>query len=223
VLVWSDSTARRVAEDFERPERFAFIDSARSAGRTGSGLATSHGIVRGHGGAIRVHSEPGRGSRFDPLLRQVNARVTRPSLEGAPAPPTGTETVLVADDEDDLRRAVCAMLERLGYAVVEASGGREGPERFRRNPRQFDLVLIDLLMPDLGGAEVFRAVRALRPEMRVLLFTGFAEEADIGRLLESGAAGVLFKPAQVSELALKVRQVLDAPAPPPGRTEPGRP
>jgi two-component system, cell cycle sensor histidine kinase and response regulator CckA len=189
-----------------------FTTKARGKG-TGLGLATSHGIVRGHGGAIRVHSEVGRGSRFDLLLRQVNAPVTRPSLEGAPAPPTGTETILVVDDEHDLRRAVGAMLGRLGYVVVEAVGGREGIERFRQQPGRFDLVLLDLLMPDVAGVDVFRAIRALRPEARVLLFTGFAQDADIGLLLEAGAAGVLYKPAPVGELAATVRRVLDAPAP----------
>ena len=199
------------------PRMFEPFFTTKERGKgTGLGLATAYGIVRGHGGMIGVRSEVGRGSHFDIYLPQSRVAVASQVQAPGGALPGGSETVLLVDDEEELRHTVSRSLVRLGYSVILAANGREAVEKFAQHADEIHLVLLDLLMPEMSGVEAFHAIRALRPAARVLVFTGFASGDEIQQLIASGAEGVLPKPFEIAELASKLRQVLDRAAEPAG-------
>jgi PAS domain S-box-containing protein len=178
----------------------------------GLGLAAVQGIVRGHKGAVKVYTEPGRGTTFKVLLPCAEGAVEAAAGadEGAAEGWRGEGIVLVADDEETVRVIAARMLEALGFAVVLAVDGQDAVEKFRADPSAFRLVLLDLTMPRLGGEEAFRALRQLRPDVRVLLMSGYTEQEVTTRFAGKGLAGFLQKPFQLAGLLAKVRQALAA-------------
>ncbi len=116
--------------------------------------------------------------------------------------------ILVVDDEPTARKTAVLMLERLGYRAVAVADGAEAVERFEREPEGFDLVLLDMVMPRMGGRACFERLRAIRPRVRALLSSGYETEAEIQATLAAGAAGFLPKPYQLVELNEAVRRAL---------------
>ncbi len=178
---------------------------------TGLGLAISHGIVSQHHGAMTVRSQPGKGTTFTVYLPVTN---DLPSGETAPAPLRlsggGDEGVLVVEDEPHLRALVVRVLRDLGYAVVEAGSGPEAlaiPAAVRAS---VSLLLSDVQMPGMDGVSLARALREERPELAVLLMSGYAADHGAMREIASGAFPFLAKPFTPTGLANKVREVLDA-------------
>jgi PAS domain S-box-containing protein len=176
---------------------------------TGLGLAVVHGIVRNHGGAITVRSEAGKGTTFNVFIPAVeyNVKVTR---EAMPAPPTGTERILLVDDEPSLVEMGTAILERLGYAATSVTDSRHCLEIFRSNPGGFDLIITDYTMPNLNGMDLVQEVRRIRPDMRVILCTGFSEKVTKGTAATLNVE-LIMKPFTIVEFAELIRKVLDAP------------
>ena len=181
----------------------------------GGAWPSEAGSSRSHKGAIRIESVPGRGTTFR-VLFPAAAGTVRP--DGHPHPATaaraGTGTVLVADDEDTVRSLTAHMLEIAGYRILSASNGQEAVEVFAAHRDEIALTLLDIAMPVLGGEEVFRELRRLRPDARILLMSGFdAEEAASDLVRESGASFIQ-KPFTMGELVEAVQVALD---PPPGK------
>ncbi|HOI74179.1 MAG TPA: PAS domain S-box protein [Syntrophales bacterium] len=176
---------------------------------TGLGLASAYGILKGHGGIITVSSEPGRGTTFEVYLPATGEAVLREE----PAPSgieRGRGVILVVDDEPMVREVTREMLTGLGYQVLTAESGPEALEVFGSRGSEIDVVILDMIMPGMGGGEVNDALQAMRPGVRVLLSSGYSLEGQASEILEKGVQGFLQKPFRLDELSRKIREVIEA-------------
>lgn len=186
-----------------------FFTTKAASGGTGLGLSIVYGIVTNHKGFVHVESEENRGTTF---RLYFPACEVGGAPEESPAPGrvlTGTETVLVVEDESMVRQMAVEVLKSYGYKVVSASSGEEAVELFKGIRDRVDLVFLDLVMPGLGGEETFQALRRENPAVKVLLTSGFVREDLSERLIAAGALGILYKPAKSDDLLGAVRDALD--------------
>ena len=185
---------------------------------SGLGLSIVFGIVQQNGGHIRVDSEPGLGTTFTLYIPRVDEEVARPPTPVTTGPARGTETILLVEDEEQVRKVARGILRRHGYDVLEAANPGEASLLCEFHPGPIHLLLTDVVMPQMNGAELARQLAALRPALRVLCMSGYTDDAVARhRLLERGIA-FLQKPLSPDALTRKVRDVLDAPAPGPEPT-----
>ncbi|MEJ2313229.1 MAG: PAS domain S-box protein [Nitrospirota bacterium] len=196
-----ESTRRRIFEPF-------FTTKGQGMG-TGLGLSMVYGIVKQHGGYIDVRSELGKGSTFDiylPLVkigeRKAETGVGEARLEG------GSETVLVAEDDAAVRSIMRDVLERFGYKVYEAADGAQAVRAFERHKDEIELLVLDVVMPGLGGKEAYDRIREMRPDVKALFTSGQVSEM-INRDVVGRGLEFLPKPASPRQLIRKVREVLD--------------
>ncbi len=177
---------------------------------TGLGLSTAYGIVRQSDGHIHVNSEPGLGTTFRIYLPRTEAEAVAGATPGEEAMPTGTEYILLVEDDPSVRRLSRDILVRLGYSVTEAASGRAGLALASDDTRHFDLALCDVILGDMSGPAVYEALRALRPSVRVLYMSGYADEAIVKTGVLDEGQPFLQKPFTPRDLALRIREVLDA-------------
>jgi CheY-like chemotaxis protein len=218
-----------------RPGRYAFVEVAddgqgmdaatkarifepffttKFSGR-GLGLAGVLGIVRAHRGVVRVESEVGRGTSVRVLLPEPYSAVADPAPP-AHEPQARRGTILVVDDQSYVIEIAQAFLERAGHRVLTASGGRAAIECFRERGHQIDAVLLDLAMPDANGEQVLLELQRLRPDVRVIIATGYTDEARSERLASQGVAGFVHKPYEPEAILEQVDRALARPGVPPG-------
>jgi len=176
---------------------------------SGMGLAMVYGIVKNHGGWIDARSAAGRGTTFRILLPASREKLAVPTAApGAELLAGGTETILFVDDEESLRMLATEMLGSLGYTVITAKNGIEALERYAEKRGEIALVILDLIMPEMGGVETFRRLREIDPAARVLVSSGYAGDGRPEMLLAEGVAGYLRKPYRLGALAAAIRQAL---------------
>ena len=201
-----ETTKRRIFEPF-----FTTKEPGRG---TGLGLSVVYGIVESHRGFISVHSAPGEGTRFTldfPL--PYSAAVRDSAMRVAELSRTqGTETLLVVEDEEMLSELLKASLEALGYTVITASSGDQALSIYETLGEEIALVISDLGLPGMSGRDLFQKIRALRPEARVVIATGYLDPETGTELLTLGANGFIQKPYLPDEVALAVRAALKEPA-----------
>jgi PAS domain S-box-containing protein len=186
-----------------------FFTTKGSGRGTGLGLAMVQNFVMQSGGHLAVYSEPGEGSTFKIYLPTVALPVAAGRTERAAAPPAGTETVLVVEDDDAVRVFTEAVLEAAGYEVLTASNGAEALEVARSTPRAIHLLMSDVVMPVLGGHALAEQMRSLHPETRLLFTSGYTPEAVSRKGIAIPAAYFLQKPYSPAAVCRKVRTVLD--------------
>ncbi|MBF0525322.1 MAG: PAS domain S-box protein [Deltaproteobacteria bacterium] len=184
-----------------------FFTTKETGKGTGMGLAIVHGIVKKHGGAISAYSEPGKGSTFNIILPMAKKTI-EPEANLVEDIPRGSETVLLVDDEPGLLDAGKKMLTRLGYKVVAKAGSLEALAAFVRQPDGFDLVVTDMAMPTMTGDKLAKELIRLRPDIPVILCTGFSEVTSEEKAKEIGVKGFLMKPIDLNRLAKLIREVL---------------
>jgi signal transduction histidine kinase len=176
--------------------------TTKAVGRgTGLGLATVHGIVAAHHGAIHVESTPGRGTRFEVYLPQTEERTAQVGHSPPPPPPGSGQTILLVDDESDLVLVGEEMLAALGYEAVGFDDSTAALASFRADPDRFDLVLTDEVMPHMTGTELTKAMHRLRPDLPVVLMTGYAGPVELDRVQSAGVSDVLKKPLRSTTIA----------------------
>ncbi len=176
---------------------------------TGLGLYIVHSIVHNHGGHINVYSEPARGTQFTiylPVIAPDAGTTTCPEVTEV----TGSGTILVIDDEPHVREMCRDMLGALGYTVLLAENGMAGIKTYREGQRKIDLVILDMIMPKMGGPEVFATLKTIDPAVKVLLYSGYSNSSLVGidELLKRGVSGFIQKPFSAEDISVAIKKAL---------------
>jgi len=200
-----------VGMDTETQKRiFDPFFSTKGIGKgTGLGLASAYGIIRNHGGIINVHSEKGQGTTFTIYLPAsgVKTAEVKPS-EGSLL--MGNETVLIVDDEQANTESVKELLEMLGYKVMTAQSGNEAIEIYKGYGKEIELVILDMIMPEMSGKETLLKLRMIDRDVCILLASGYSINGEAKEILDLGCKGFIQKPFRVEELSQRIREVLDS-------------
>ena len=175
---------------------------------TGLGLASVFGIVKGHGGYIDVASRKGQGTTFSVYLPAARAAVSRPETSKKARIEKGEGVVLLVEDEEMVLQVNAKMLRRLGYTVIEAGEGCTAVDIFKKNSAEIDLVVLDMIMPGMGGGDVFKQIKKLNPVVKVLLTSGCDTNGEALRVLSEGCDGFIQKPYSLEELSFKIKDII---------------
>jgi PAS domain S-box-containing protein len=218
-----------IGMDKETKERIfdPFFTTKGLAKGTGLGLASVYGIIKAHGGYIDVYSKKGhaRPPRLSPAEREDGGQGTTfyiylPASEKEAVREKkklheevsrGKETVLLVDDEEMVLDVGVQLLKTLGYTVLEAKGGREAVEIYRENKDKIDIVLLDMVMPDMGGGEAYDRMKEINPDIKVLLSSGYSIDGQATEIMKRGCNDFIQKPFNMKELSKNIREILDKP------------
>jgi signal transduction histidine kinase len=184
-----------------------FTTKAKGQG-SGLGLSVVYGIVKGHEGFVTVDSHPGRGTMFHVFLPVSGSPETLEKDRGEPPRGRG-ELVLAVDDEEDIRSFIRDVLQSHGYRVLSAASGDQALAIFAERRGEIDLVILDMVMPGMGGEDTFLRMKAIHPGLKALLSTGYSQDGRAGEIIGKGIKGFIQKPYDFTRLLTLLRQVLD--------------
>ncbi|MFZ3045360.1 MAG: ATP-binding protein, partial [Desulfatirhabdiaceae bacterium] len=185
--------------------------TTRGVGRgSGLGLASAYGIIKNHHGQIDVASKPGIGTTFSIYL-PASTKEMEKEEDVCEMFLKGNETVLLVDDEIEMLDVIRDMLHTLGYTTLSASSGKKAIDIYRRKQKDIDIVILDLIMPEIGGREAYESLKNMDPAVRVLLCSGYSTAGKAEEILNSGCNGFIQKPFTSAELSIKLREILDGP------------
>jgi two-component system, cell cycle sensor histidine kinase and response regulator CckA len=185
-----------------------FFTTKEMGGGSGLGLASVYGIIKGHGGYIDVDSEKGRGTTFSIYL-PASDQYVREAPEPNDRIIKGDETILLVDDEEVVIDVAGQLLKKLGYHVIEAGSGREAIQLFRKQCDKIDMVILDMIMPDIGGGEVYDRIKEIDSQVKVLLSSGYSIGGQATDILQRGCNSFIQKPFNMKVLSKKIREVLN--------------
>jgi PAS domain S-box-containing protein len=195
-----EKTIKRIFDPF-----FTTKDMGRG---TGLGLASAYGIIKNHGGIINVDSIINKGTTFNVFLPGSDKNIvkTKPLNQKTLK---GVGTVLLVDDEEMIIDVGSQILENLGYSVLSARSGTEAIEVYRAHPDEIILVILDMVMPDLGGGETYDRLKKINPEIKILLSSGYSLNGQASEIMDRGCNGFIQKPFNIKQLSRKIRDVID--------------
>ncbi len=185
-----------------------FTTKERGRG-TGLGLATVYGIVKQHDGHIMCYSEPGHGTTFKICLPAIQTELELNPTTVETAIPGGTETILLVDDDDDIRDLGATLLIEFGYKVIMAVNGKEALEIYQREKGRISLVLLDLIMPVMDGKQCLAEILRVDPNAKVIIASGYSERGQVNGVMAAGAKGFVQKPYDMRQLLNTIREILD--------------
>jgi CheY-like chemotaxis protein len=186
-----------------------FFTTKATGQGTGLGLSIVYGIMKSHGGLIHCASQPQRGTRFTLLFPSTDQPVEDTAAPVDHAVPGGRETILLVDDEPALRELGQELLQDHGYRVFLAPSGELALQMVEANPYRYDLVLLDVIMPGMGGERCLEELLKRVPELKVILVSGFSASGSAREFMERGAKGFVFKPYRLAQLLRAIRAALD--------------
>jgi PAS domain S-box-containing protein len=198
---FDDETKKRIFEPF-----FTTKEMGRG---TGLGLASVYGIIKSHGGYINVHSQKDQGTTFAVYLpasaKEVQQEKAEPVIKTVAR---GTGTILLIDDEEMIIKVGRELLQELGYKVIAARSGEEAIRLYLKNADKIDLVVMDMIMPGMGGGETFDNLKAINPGIKVLLSSGYSINGQASKILERGCDGFIQKPFNLNQLSEKIQRII---------------
>jgi PAS domain S-box-containing protein len=206
LLIVTDTGSGMDEKDMKRIFEPFFTTKEMGRG-TGLGLASAYGIIKGHGGYIEVESEKGHGTTIEIYLPATEKRVEK-TVNAAEKIIVGSGAILLVDDEAMVLDVGVNVLQRLGYTVLEAKSGREAVDVYKHNQDKIDMVILDMIMPDMGGGETYDKIKVINPNAKVLLSSGYSIDGQAKEILARGCNGFIQKPFTIRELSQSVSGVL---------------
>jgi len=207
-LIQISDTGTGIPEEIKRKIFDPFFTTKEIGRGTGLGLSVTFGIIQNHGGHIRVHSEQDKGTKMRVYLPLTESKEVEKAEGRAEAIQSGSGMILIIDDEEQILQLASIALKKAGYETLSTDSGREAVEIYKERSKEIDLVLLDMVMPDMDGSAVFRALKDINDDVNVLLASGYSINGQAGVLMDEGINHFIQKPYLINDLCKAVKKAL---------------